>query len=144
MLSVKCSPQECRLCLGCLTPELRLIIKRAYLEHINRRTWRRVLPISFQVRGFQLLQSISQYLHNTSFTNFEIVGGCFLGVLIYSCQFNPTWYRTVNRNRVMSVGFMFVPLDLKSYQFQPYSPVEFCTLKTMKCKPFILTFPGPR
>ncbi|KAL1129613.1 hypothetical protein AAG570_012558, partial [Ranatra chinensis] len=39
-----CVLPECQLCLTCLTPESKLNLKDAYLEHINKRDFKRVFP----------------------------------------------------------------------------------------------------
>lgn len=42
-----CTAQTCKLCLYCLNPSDITTIKLAYLEHTNRKTWRRVFPSPF-------------------------------------------------------------------------------------------------
>jgi len=39
-----CKDLKCRLCLECMDEKLRVALKKAYLEHMNRHEMRRVLP----------------------------------------------------------------------------------------------------
>ncbi len=41
--------QECKLCNECQTVHNKFELKRAYLEHHNRKGWKRVMPKPFQV-----------------------------------------------------------------------------------------------
>ena len=42
-------PQNCRMCPYCLTVAQKAELRRAFLEHQNRRQWRRVVPQAFTV-----------------------------------------------------------------------------------------------
>ncbi|BES90610.1 Tubulin-tyrosine ligase family [Nesidiocoris tenuis] len=40
-----CTAPECHLCKPCLTPQMKLTLKDAYLEHMNRRDCKRIYPV---------------------------------------------------------------------------------------------------
>ena len=41
--------QICKLCRGCIRQEEEDALRSAYLEHLRRRTWRRLIPRAFEV-----------------------------------------------------------------------------------------------
>jgi len=44
-----CNVQICKLCRGCVGTDEETALRSAYLEHLRRRTWRRLIPRPFQV-----------------------------------------------------------------------------------------------